>query len=217
MSTVTAYLSQVEYASTMPFMLNGPDAEAWRKQVLVGFDRETLSKHILDVLGASAWQTARQTFCYRWRGEDTLTWGDLDNWILIKWLLECLIESHFKSPCLEQYSTLRSITQSTRLHRLAEMYTFHDAATVSSFLSAHSHLIEILFEAYPHLLEHFGPDLKVMLKVVGDPEAEDVERLFAYLLTSLPPEEALIRLDSLDEEWFLDQAERVGALFNFNL
>jgi hypothetical protein len=117
----------------------------------------------------------------------------------------------------QSYSIPQTTARSTRLHRLAEMYTFHDAAAVSSFLSAYPHLIEILFEAYPHLLEHFGPGLKVALKVVGDPEAEDSERLFAYLLTSLPPEEALARLDRLDEEWFLDQTDRVGDLFNFNL
>lgn len=117
----------------------------------------------------------------------------------------------------QNHSILQTIARSARWRKLAEMYSFHDAATVSSFLSAHPHLIEILFEAYPHLLEHLGPDLKVALKVVSDPEAEDSKRLFAYLLTSLPPEEALIRLDRLDEEWFLDQTDRVGDLFNFNL
>jgi hypothetical protein len=57
----------------------------------------------------------------------------------------------------------------------------------------------------------------VTLEVVSDPEVEGVEELFAYILTSLPVNEALARLHRLDEEWFLDQLDRVGGRFNFNL
>ena len=66
-------------------------------------------------------------------------------------------------------------------------------------------MIEVILEAYPHLVKHSGPNPQVMLEVVRDPEAERSEQLFAYILTSLDTDEALDRLDRLDEEWFLDQ------------
>jgi len=88
---------------------------------------------------------------------------------------------------------------------------------VRRFLYAYPQLVEVLLEAYPYLVKHFGPNPQVMLKVVRDPEAGRSEQLMAYILTSLDADEALIRLDRLDEEWFMDQFDRVGDLFNFNL
>ena len=92
-----------------------------------------------------------------------------------------------------------------------------NAAAVGRFLHAYPQLIEVLLEAYVYLQKYFGPDPQVTLEVVSDPEVEGVEELFTYILTSLPVNEALARLDKLDEEWFLDQLDRVGGRFNFNL
>ena len=92
-----------------------------------------------------------------------------------------------------------------------------NAAAVGRFLHAYPQLIEVLLEAHVYLQKYFGPDPQVTLEVVSDPEVEGVEELFAYILTSLPVNEALARLDKLDEEWFLDQLDRVGGRFNFNL
>lgn len=119
--------------------------------------------------------------------------------------------------CLEQYDALQDIVTTTRLYKLDELYSFRDAAAVQRFLQTHPHLIDVLFEAYPYLLKHFRPDPQVALEVVSDPETEGSGELFAYILTSLSVAEARARLDGLDEEWFLDQLDRVGDLFNFNL
>ena len=92
-----------------------------------------------------------------------------------------------------------------------------NAAAVGRFLHAYPQLIEVLLEAHVYLQKYFGPDPQVTLKVVSDPEVEGVEELFAYILTSLLVDEALARLDRFDEEWFLDQLDRVGGRFNSNL
>jgi len=84
-------------------------------------------------------------------------------------------------------------------------------------LHTYPQLVEVLLEARLYLQKYFGPAPQVTLEVVSDPEVEGVEELFAYILTSLPVDEALARLDRLDEEWFLDQLDRVGGRFNFNL
>lgn len=109
------------------------------------------------------------------------------------------------------------ITESQRLHQLEEMYSLRNAPTVRRFLRAYPQLVDVLLGAHVYLQKYFGPDPQVTLKVVSDPEVEGMEELFAYILTSLPVDEALARLDRLDEEWFLDQLDRVGGRFNFNL
>jgi len=103
------------------------------------------------------------------------------------------------------------------LLQLEDLYIFRRADEVRRFLTAYLELIEFLLEAYAHLQRHFGPDPQVVLEVVSDPEIEGSEELFTYIRTSLPVDEALARLDSLDEEWFLDQLDQVGRQFNFNL
>jgi len=120
-------------------------------------------------------------------------------------------------PHAAQYATLPYIIERRRLHRLEEIYSLRDAATVRRFLHACPQLVEVLLEARVYLQKHFGPDPQVMLEVVSDPEAESRDELFAYILTSLPVDEALARLDRLDEEWFLDQLDRINGQLNFNL
>jgi hypothetical protein len=97
------------------------------------------------------------------------------------------------------------------------MYLLRNATAVHRFLQAYPRLIDVLREAQLHLAKHFGPDPQVALEVVSDPEVDDSKQLFAYICTSLPVDAALAQLDLLDEEWFLDQLERVNGLFNFNL
>jgi hypothetical protein len=112
---------------------------------------------------------------------------------------------------------LLDIIESQRLHQLEEMYSLRNATTVRRFLHVHPQLIEVLLEARIYLQKYFGLDPQVTLEVVSDPEVEGVEELFAYIFTSLPVDEALARLDRLDEEWFLDQLDRVDGRFNFDL
>ena len=99
---------------------------------------------------------------------------------------------------------------------LERLYTFRQRAEVLGFLDRHPFLVQLLLEAYDRIGNYF-PQSQVFLEVVSDPEAEGLEELFAYILTSLPVDEALARLDKLDQEWFLDQLDRIGGQFNFNL
>ena len=100
---------------------------------------------------------------------------------------------------------------------LERIYSLRNAAAVRRFLRAHPQLLEVLLEAYIHLQRYFGSKPQVTLEVVSDPEVEGLEELFAYILTDLPVDEAMARLDKLDQEWFLDQLDRVDGRLNFNL
>jgi hypothetical protein len=118
---------------------------------------------------------------------------------------------------VEQYSALRDILRVARLRELEEMYSFRDRTAVRRFLQVHPSLIEVILEARLHVSEVFGPDAKVELEVFSDPEVEGQEQLFANILTPLPVDEALRRLDKLDMEWFLGQLDRVDGQFNLDL
>jgi hypothetical protein len=200
------------------------DTAADLPSVEVVFTRRRLKKQVLDALGAAAWQQAHETFGYRWTGTDTLTWGSPTDWIRIR-MAVCLLDSPPAVDAVEQnrltqYDALRQILnaiESPSLHRLEEAYSFRDALAVERFLDRHPQLIDLLIEAHAHVVKHFGPDVHVVLEVVVDPESDIGEQLFAYISTTLTPGEALDRLDRVDEEWFLNQLDVAGGLFNFNL
>ncbi len=201
-------------ACPLPFMLDEPDAKIWNRRA-VGSD---LGKLVLEALGASSWQSYPQTFGYWWKGEDTLDWGNLDNWIQIKLVRDLVVNMIGTQDQLSNYAALQQFfLESSHLRRMGEIYPFRDVLAVQRFLRAYPQLTTVLLEAYAYLEKHFGPDPQVVLGVISDPEAVGREQLFAYILTSLPVDEAQVRLDRLDEEWFLNQLDQVGDLFNFNL
>jgi len=217
MLTSGAYSPEPEYASAVLSTPDRSDSETAKRCRYGEPYTEALKKHILEALGASAWQVSQQTFGYRWRGEDTLNSGNLDIWIQSKLAL-CLVDRSQTEACLMGYGPLREfIAESARLRQLGVLYLLCDSVAVRHFLRANPQLIHVLLEAHFHLREHFGPNSQVVLEVVSDPEAKDQEQLFAYIRTSLPVDEALAGLDRLDEEWFLGQLDQVGGLLNFNL
>ncbi len=218
METVnTVYSTDPQFTYVGPATLKEPDTEAAIEFRLFGPGMSDWKKCVLDALSASVRQISAQTFSYRRTGEDTLNWGDPDDWVQIKWWVQCLSESFFRPACIEQYGVLRDILRTARLRELEGMYSFQDAAAVRRFLQARPHLIEVIIEAHLHVSEVFGPHSKVELEVFSDPEVEGQEQLFANILTSLPIDEALSRLDRLDKDWFLDQLGQVNGQFNFDL
>lgn len=186
--------------------------------------RQRLKRQVLDALGAAASQPPHKTFGYRRRGTDTLTWGSPKDWLNVR-MAACLLDGppearSIGENCLLQYEELRQLLSSMEasgLCRLQDHYSFRHAQAVERFLDRHPQLIDLIIEAHPHVAQHFGPEVHVVLEVVRDPEGETSEQLFAYISTTLPACEALACLDRVDEEWFLNQLDVAGGLFNFNL
>jgi hypothetical protein len=99
---------------------------------------------------------------------------------------------------------------------LEKQYVFRDTQ-VRRFLQVHPYLTEFLLKAVPYLQKHFGPSPHVELEVIRDPEIGPTGELIAYILTPLSVDEAQARLDRLDDEWLLDESDRVDGLLNFSL
>lgn len=81
------------------------------------------------------------------------------------------------------------------------------SADALRFLGKHPFLVQVLEEAYPVIVRHFGEDATCKLRVIQDPDGGPDE-LHGVVLTRLASREALRRLDDLDDEWWLDQLPR---------
>lgn len=103
--------------------------------------------------------------------------------------------------------TQQIVTTEPTLQSLEQLYTFRRPEEVIEFLQAHPSLVPLLEEAHGKIAEFFG-SFEIVLEVVTDPEAIDDHELFAFIRTTLPPDEALSKLNRLDQEWWLDAADR---------
>jgi hypothetical protein len=77
-------------------------------------------KSFLDALGSWVWESQFETSAYRWRGEDTLTWGNIDRWILVEWVRN-MLEGYQDIDELRhhrQYSVLGEIVEQARLSEI---------------------------------------------------------------------------------------------------
>lgn len=111
-----------------------------------------------------------------------------------------------------------SVTLSCReqIRSLQSLYTFRKPSMVTQFLESHPFLIPLLFEACGQILRHFAPKPR-FLEVVADSEAREDRELYALIETSLPPDEALERLDRFDKEWWLAAMDRAQCKLSFDV
>jgi hypothetical protein len=182
---------------------------------------EKTSQSFVDALGVSVWdETYGQTLGYRWKGEDTLTWGNADEWILIKWLAQRFFaQEHLDiSIFAQQEVNLWAVVSEMRIAKLETIFNFRNPDEVKRFLGEHKLIISVLLNARSIVEEFFGNDVPVALEVVIDPEALSKKQLFGYISTgSMPLDEAFERFNAFDESWFLKQYDLTDGLFNFNL
>lgn len=93
-----------------------------------------------------------------------------------------------------------------------QIYTFRRASEVSEFLETEPALIPLLAEARKQIENYFG-DVELVIEVITEPEAAGDRELVIFIRTDLPPDEALHRLEQLDDDWWLDAStEAKGKL-----
>jgi len=100
--------------------------------------------------------------------------------------------------------------------QIARWYVVDNVEGVQLFIRQHPLVAKTLIDAIEQLPKYFGATIHVALELVIDTE-EDDEQLFAYIHAALPVEDALNRLERLDEEWFLSWISQLNGSFNFNL
>jgi len=96
-------------------------------------------------------------------------------------------------------------------------YVLREEKAVTEFLEKEPSLIQLLSQAYDQIVNHFPGSNEVILEVVSDPEAIGEEELVAFIRTQVSPDEALERLGSFEEEWWLDNCHRAQAKLCFHV
>jgi hypothetical protein len=99
-------------------------------------------------------------------------------------------------------SVLESAISPILLDELARSYDFGDSEIVVEFLQRHPSLGQMLREAHEELALRFGPEVRISLAVINDPEETDAAMLFAFVLAEGNPDQALERLDDFNDEWW---------------
>jgi hypothetical protein len=94
-------------------------------------------------------------------------------------------------------------------------YAVRRPLQVSSFLLRHPPLTGIVTEAQSRIAEHF-PQADLILEVRKDPEVTR-EELFIFIRTALVPDDALERLEALEDDWWLDVLPEVAGILCINL
>ncbi len=173
-------------------------------------------RNLLDALGSTLTQRHAETGAYRLRGQDSLTWGDQREWSKLH-----LFRSLFTQPqpvAFETYLDLETVVRQTHSLVLADRFDLRNAEAVNTFIEQYPELGDFLKESHRRLRRIFGAEPSFVLEVVQDPEASaPSDFLFVNIRTSMPVDEAMVRLDQFDDGWYLDQIDSFGDLVNFNL
>ncbi len=126
-----------------------------------------------------------------------------------------------QAPLLSFWPLNRNVSVETRsattrvrefeLDAIERFFVVDDRSAVRSFVIQRPFLVPLLFEAYQEISLYFG-NASLQLKLITDPE-DDSRRLTVTIMTSLSPDDAVERLQQLDEQWWLDALGRTrGAL-----
>ena len=188
-----------------------PESPQW-------FDDEIidLKDGILNAIGGVAWQRAGKTSLYRLKGQDTLTWGEVDDWIRVKIFIH-LFEQPNVTDYIFNYQTVVKLDHLNNINEIREVYGISISKEVEEYLMNNPEIIDVILDAHPHIKKSFGSTFNLRLEIVRDPEVSGIEQLTAYIVTRISVDDALLSLSVFDDEWFLDQLDRFDNNFNFNI
>lgn len=173
-------------------------------------------RNLLEALGSTVTQKPTETGAYRFRGQDSLTWGDQVDWTRLN-----IIRYSFDS---ENAGSLGGYFEFDRAIRQIQQslptsgYELRNPDAVLVYVAAHRELPDFLKRSQQQLRRFFGPKPSFVLEIVRDPDASDPsDFLFVNIRTAMPVDDAMACLNQFDEAWYLDQIDSFGELVNFNL
>lgn len=114
--------------------------------------------------------------------------------------LHSLIDSIASTSQNETLSTYPT----SDLRKLEQHYIFRNQSEVMNFAVNNSSLLQPLHEAWDQIRNYFGESVQAVLEVVADPEFFEDQELVIFIRTDLSPDEALKKLEQIDDEWWLN-------------
>lgn len=120
-----------------------------------------------------------------------------------------LVTSYQQTSCSNSYyEDLERFLNFLEGYRNCEVRSIPD---LQAFLYDNMFLVPYLFQAFDAIWKAFGADQKVILEVIDNPGLEETKILTIYIVTELEPEEALRRLERIDEEWLLSRLNELST------
>ncbi len=129
-------------------------------------------------------------------------------------LLDVINQQSLNPKQLE--AKLRKNFQSN-ISELSKLYLFSDDGEVKRFLLRNQFLIEVLKEIPTQICNYFGNNQAISLRVSYDPDSFGSSDLWVDILTTLSAQEAIPLLDEFDEQWWLENMNRVSGELNITL
>lgn len=101
--------------------------------------------------------------------------------------------------------------------KIIKLYKLEDKNKIFEFLSQNRFMYNFLIEARQEIEKVFGENVSIYLTLVEEPEIFGGKGLFAYIYTDLSVEDALRKIEILDENWFLNNLDKARGRFNFDV
>lgn len=117
------------------------------------------------------------------------------------------------SSCLSPDRQLGRETVS-RYGELAKLFELRDGYEVETYLHKYPFLFTLLLEAKTQITRIFGEGTRTALQISVDPN-DSASQLFIVIPTRFNAKEALALFDQMDQEWWLEAAERADFRMNF--
>lgn len=91
---------------------------------------------------------------------------------------------------------------------IQRLYDLQDRPAIWQFLSGQHQVSQDLVDVHTYIVQHFGPEPQVTLRVITDPEYPDWTQLFGFIHTTQSFDSALDTLDAMRLQWFRDRPNR---------
>src|SRR5687768_6693435 len=94
---------------------------------------------------------------------------------------------------------------------------FKTDAEATTYLNQHPLLYPYIVESIAKIKAIFGSYIELELHLVKDPEDAAYRRLFGYIWVSASVDDAIDKLNQLDDEYILDLPDDIASHLNFDV
>lgn len=128
------------------------------------------------------------------------------------------LKGEYKYIILETISNNSSfnVVEVNNMNSLGNYYQISDSVEVYEF-AEQNELVPFLIEAAREIQKVFGNNIVIELEKAIDPELKDDISIFAYIQTDISVDEALSKIDKIEDDWFLENLHRAKGRFNFDV
>lgn len=113
--------------------------------------------------------------------------------------------------------TVLYILPSENINTIKQYYELVNIEQIINFINKNQLSIDFLIDAAEQFRNEFGKETKITLRYLSDPSLFNDEGLVACIYTSLSVEQALDKIDEIDEKWFLQNRHICKGRFIFDV